>query len=1010
MTITKRRALAIMITLIGALALCGPAGAVVGMLEGNHDFARLADEGFLKTVNGSLTLVSNPDGSAANRYAWSMADFLGAVFVGTVRSEGNDLRAQIHRYTPGAPGGAAGIWALVFTSPQGFFVAQDIGYRWMTVCTLGDGTPRLFVATLGSTRGRILYTANGTSWQQMSTTGLNRSWLGFRPLFCFQDANGKKLLLTSPVGVSGDTDVSPSPQMLANDTVSGTWRAYSPLRFGDPNVDSIFAAESVDTDGNGSLDTAFAVASNPVEGFSVWKTTGNCTYPCVPLWTKIAEKGIGRPIGEDGTVKNWGSAHLGRQGNYLYFGGGDSAGNRFTAELFRLDLVTGKIVLVIGEPRPLSEVEATSILNFDCPEVGAYDHDGDSGTATIQACLPIGGMGPGLGGGGLKYTGGEAFYFWRIQAHTDGRLYVGTLQGFQTSGQSTSGCDLWYTTDNGETWTAVTKNCFGYDYHGGVRTMVSTPVGLFVGTANFPGGGGPSGCAVFLGTCDPALAGPPVSDPKAKLKSTPGQVVFDSVNNRYIAYDDENAPAPGNGTVSVTLEGSSSNDPFCGDIVEYRWDKGDVTGTCPAETPGAMGTPANGNLAAITLCSSSANVANCPNFDTLAEGLTASTADYNDYTFTLQVKDNNDNRTCKTVVVRASKNLPPAVTVVTDPPAVFSLGRWRVSLVDFDGNGSETLTLRGMCIDADGPAPLSCNWSATAGVTGLPGADGNPSILDPLYTATVPVGQGFGGGSDIFLTGIDNLSNQNSVRISVNVRTIADDTTQNDDPECEGTSRTTAMDTPLTINPASPLLCADPENDAILYTPTQPAAGTGVVNGGSNAAAALLDYNPPAGFTGEALFSFHACETSTPELECSDEVGVRVTVGGAPTTTTTTTTTTTSTTITTTTTTTTTTTSLPPPGGTPPAPTNVMATLTGVTRQVKVDWTDTVNETSYQVQRCRLFGSFCSFSNVTGSPFPANTSSINNTVSFAGTYRFQVRACNGSQCSAYVTSNNIAVP
>src|SRR3990172_8798909 len=103
MAITKGRALVIMITLIGALALCGPAGAVVGVLDDNHDFARLADEGFLKTVNGGLNLVSNPNGSAANRYAWSMAWFQDRLYVGTVRSEGNDLRAQIFRYTPGGP-------------------------------------------------------------------------------------------------------------------------------------------------------------------------------------------------------------------------------------------------------------------------------------------------------------------------------------------------------------------------------------------------------------------------------------------------------------------------------------------------------------------------------------------------------------------------------------------------------------------------------------------------------------------------------------------------------------------------------------------------------------------------------------------------------------------------------------------------------------------------------------------------------------------------------------------
>lgn len=92
------------------------------------------------------------------------------------------------------------------------------------------------------------------------------------------------------------------------------------------------------------------------------------------------------------------------------------------------------------------------------------------------------------------------------------------------------------------------------------------------------------------------------------------------------------------------------------------------------------------------------------------------------------------------------------------------------------------------------------------------------------------------------------------------------------------------------------------------------------------------------------------------------------------------------------------------------APTGVTAVL-NATRQVRVSWTDVAtNETSYQVQRCRLTFGFCSYSTVTGSPFAANTNTILNTVSSAGTYRYRVRACNGSTCSAYVTSNSLAVP
>jgi hypothetical protein len=486
-----------------------------------------------------------------------------------------------------------------------------------------------------------------------------------------------------------------------------------------------------------------------------------------------------------------------------------------------------------------------------------------------------------------------------------------------------------------------------------------------------------------------------------------------------------------------------------------------------------MGTPSSGNLAPITLCASSANVvADCPDFDTLAEGLTASTADYNDYTFTLQVKDNDNNRTCKTVVVRASKNLPPVVTVETNPPAVAdSRGNLSVTLVDFDGNGSQTLTLKGKCIDPEG-ALASCTWSADAGVTfaglALPGADADPSTLGTTYTATAPVGEQ-GGRKNIVLTGIDALplSNQGSATITVRVSTTADDPTENDNPVCQGTSLTTPVNTLLTINPASPLLCVDPENNAILYTPTQPAFGTGQVNGGSNAPAATLIYTPPTDFTGEALFSFMACETSTPELECSNQVGVRVTVGtpctyalsaagqtfsasagngsvnvtapggcawtaisnnldwltitsagsGSGNETVNFSVTVNSIasqrigtlTIAGQTFTVTQQGTAPPPSGPPLAPTGVTVAPAG-TRMVAVTWTDiAVNETSYEVQRCRLFGTRCSFSNV-ATGLAANTISYTNTVSSAGTYRFRVRARNASGTSAYGTSGNIVVP
>jgi hypothetical protein len=49
-----------------------------------------------------------------------------------------------------------------------------------------------------------------------------------------------------------------------------------------------------------------------------------------------------------------------------------------------------------------------------------------------------------------------------------------------------SGADLWRSQD-GENWIPVTRQGFDNPYNAGIRNRVSTPYGLFVGTANFFG-------------------------------------------------------------------------------------------------------------------------------------------------------------------------------------------------------------------------------------------------------------------------------------------------------------------------------------------------------------------------------------------------------------------------------------------------------------------------------------------------------------------------------------------
>jgi hypothetical protein len=98
--------------------------------------------------------------------------------------------------------------------------------------------------------------------------------------------------------------------------------------------------------------------------------------------------------------------------------------------------------------------------------------------------------------------------------------------------------------------------------------------------------------------------------------------------------------------------------------------------------------------------------------------------------------------------------------------------------------------------------------------------------------------------------------------------------------------------------------------------------------------------------------------------------------------------------------------------GPPAAPTGVNVALAG-TRLVQVTWTDNaVNETRYELQRCRVSFGVCSWANVNLSvpSVPPGTPSYTNNVVYAGTYRFRIRAANADGVSAYGTSPFITVP
>jgi hypothetical protein len=108
---------------------------------------------------------------------------------------------------------------------------------------------------------------------------------------------------------------------------------------------------------------------------------------------------------------------------------------------------------------------------------------------------PRSGLGPGFDN---RFAG----YIWTMTVHGD-CLYVGTFDALvfarwrddrqrapgltqehvEAAVEQHGGCELWRTHD-GINWTPVTLDGFGNPYNYGIRTMLSTPKGLFVGTAN----------------------------------------------------------------------------------------------------------------------------------------------------------------------------------------------------------------------------------------------------------------------------------------------------------------------------------------------------------------------------------------------------------------------------------------------------------------------------------------------------------------------------------------------
>jgi len=456
-------------------------------------------------------------GDGHNSYAHSMAWFDRRLYVSTIRGafalmrkrqSGNlgldvwpvegpvdpfdlDLCAEIWAYDPHTD-----IWERAFKSPMiigshGQPIPRDVSYRSMAVHhDAGSGKAALYVCTWSPARGPgpiIMRTDDGRRFETTCEPGLvGLPVTTIRSLVSF-----KGRLYTTPAGSrGGNQNISGHVVVYeSRDPAGGNWEPVSDFGFGDLGNKSVHEIY-------GWGDYLYAGTLNH-SGFQLWRS--RCEGSSPYEWELVLKNGAWRgPL-------NQGVLSMMAFNGALYIGTGIQGGgidklNKIgpaPAEVLRVH-EDGSWDLIVGDPR-------------DTPD-GRKE--------------PLSG----------RHAGFDTFfngYIWRMCVH-EGWLYVSTFEwsawlGYvnhsrwpgafsnvlayvspQTIFENQSGFDL-YRSNDGENWVPVTTNGMGNPYNMGLRTMESTPFGLFVGTAN-PWGpkvmplNGDSyvfnprgGCEVFLG-------------------------------------------------------------------------------------------------------------------------------------------------------------------------------------------------------------------------------------------------------------------------------------------------------------------------------------------------------------------------------------------------------------------------------------------------------------------------------------------------------------------------------
>ena len=415
-------------------------------------------------------------GNTRSGLAHSMCYFKDHVYVGVTHSKGEtpDDAARILRFDP-----RAGSWAEVYRSPlikadikakaqmtsfpvmsklaalkakknppvQHEFVPQERGFRGMTILRLANrDEPVLCVSTMSHWGSQLMISEDGENFTHITEPGLgNPDILSFRCVVPFRDK-----LFIAPVGSVKEGVLERNMSDIATlyvteDPESGNWMDAIEPGFGDERNRGIFSLAVFN-------DHLYAGTSNPTTGFEIWKTaaTGKPPY----RWERVMQQGAYR-YNHNHTastlVEFKGSLYISSALPGLGQDKDENVGPA-AAELLRLH-ADDSWDLLVGTPR----------FTPDGLKIPLSLHD-------------------------AGFEDAENSLFWAI-AHHDGVLYAGShnnttwRHALAGDPELKGGFHLW-ATENGEEWHPVSLDGFGDPYSVGIRTMISTPHGLFFGTLN----------------------------------------------------------------------------------------------------------------------------------------------------------------------------------------------------------------------------------------------------------------------------------------------------------------------------------------------------------------------------------------------------------------------------------------------------------------------------------------------------------------------------------------------